>query len=155
MSAKPNPVALTAAMLMNREWNNAAIDKLMPLGPMDGNIRHLSSLASQLHRLSPACQRHAVAMCNGEWRVGDRDSICRVWLEGKERCDALRNIEDSIEKYGTRLDKRLAKLNDSLAPLAIQACRHGDPRGCVLRLVSTDATRPLPSNGGTAGEWCL
>lgn len=55
-----------------------------------------------------------------------------------------------------RLDKRLAKLNAQLEPLALIASRGGDPRGnSCLTLVSTDANRPLPRNGGTDGEWTL
>jgi hypothetical protein len=153
MSNKPNPVAFTAAMLMQRALLLPMQDSVSP--SHHSAAVYCASLASTLHRLAPACQRQAVAMCNGEWRDGGRDAIYRTWVEGRERREALQAIEDSVEAYGKRLDKRLAKINEALAPLGIKAVRGGDPRGCVLRLVSLNDSHPLPSNGWSAGEWCI
>ncbi len=151
MSHKPNPVALTAAMLVHRSatWTN-------PAGCVIGLTAHdAACLASELHRLAPAIQRHAVAMCNGEWRDGQRQDIHRWRQENAyvrpvdaDRL-ALQELDKSIEDYGTRLDTKIAKINAKLAPLALQCSRHGDPRGRVFKITSTDPARPV----GYDNEW--
>lgn len=139
MPTKPNPVALTACMLLDRLiTGNRDRQRL-------ASLHSIADLASQLHRLAPACKRLAEAECNGEWWDGQRDS-CRP-------CQ-FKSLDDSIRKYAARLDKRVAKLNAALAPFAVSACRTGDPRGWTLRLRSTDLARPLPSNGWWSdAEW--
>ncbi len=142
MSNRPNPVALTAAMLARRPIAGpTAAGLTTELG--------IACLASELHRLAPA-----VAMCNGEWEDSQRSKLY-AYREGSNRSDQiygaerLKALEKSIKDYGTRLDKKIAKLNAKLAPLALQCSRHGDPRGCVFKLTSTDPARPV----GYDNEW--
>lgn len=110
-----------------------------------GTPEQIAALASDLHRLAPACKRHAEAECNGEWRDGQRDAICAAFKD--RQGERLEELIADIVAYGNRLDKRIAKLNEKLAPLAVQAVRTGDPRGWTLRLHSTDKSRPVPRNG--------
>lgn len=148
MSNKPNPVALTAAMLAMRASSIA--DEIATIATLrgekapslliGGGFRGCASLASDLHRLAPACRKLAEAECNGEWRDGQRN---RLMFDGA----AIAALDASIAKCDARLDKRIARLNEALAPFALRAARNGDPRGAVLRLYSTDDARPLPSNG--------
>lgn len=145
MSNRPYPVASTAVMLALRSYRLAQY-----LGTDDGSA--LATLASRLHRLAPACQRQAVAECNGEQWYGQRDSI-RKWGDRGTLDSALQDLDAAIEKGRERMRKRIAKLNRDLAPLAIEAVTDGDPRGVVLSIESTDPAHPLPSNGGTGGGW--
>lgn len=125
MSTKPHPVALTAAMLTTR-----AI-LVTPTVIVSHRFVMCAVLASALHRLAKGCQRQAVAECNGELS------------------------DASVRTAGERLDKRLAKLNAQLAPVALEARRSGDPRGLVLRLYSTDPTKPVPCNCGDGESWAI
>lgn len=140
MSTKPNPVAHTACMLTMR--NIDAGGKYSQSG--DG-IK-LAVLASALHRLAPACKRQAEAECNGEFFDGQRE---RMKWKGND----VKALEVEISRYGDRLDRRIAKINETLKPLAIEAYRTGDPRGWTLRLKSTDPNRPLPHNGWDDECW--
>lgn len=131
----PAPVALTACLIM------AAYTKSKHWGVHGCPV--VANLASAIHRLAPACRRLAVATCNGEWHDGQRDAIYRWRQPGTTvRPDdadqrALRELEASIEKYATRLDRRIAKLNAELAPFGYQLIRSGDPRGACLRMAET------------------
>lgn len=151
MSNRPNPVALTAAMLMRRAWSLTTPD-----GPArDPFTEHdCASLASDLRRLAPACVRLAVAQCNGEWRDGQRLALMK-YAHGcaAGMVNPLDELDAEIEAYAVRLDKRIAKMNAKLAPLALEASNAGDPRGCVLKLTSTDKSRPLPRNGWDDASW--
>ena len=130
MSTKPNPVALTSAMLAQRNYSIAvsagAVSKKL-------GLQEIAALASNLHRLGPACTRQALAECNGEWREGQRDR-----LTGPACAASLEYLDNSIRIAGERLDRRLERLCARLAPLSLLAVYHGDPRGCVLTLESAD-----------------
>jgi hypothetical protein len=151
MSKKPHPVAETAAMLMDRLWFIATQE---PLKASYITLIGVASLASDLHRLAPACQRQAEAECNGEQWNGQRAEAyrkdCGARLPGQHTAE----VDAAIEAGGIRLDKRLSRLNESLAPFALKATRSGDPRGCCLRLESTDPSRPVPRNG-FSDDWCI
>lgn len=150
MSSKPNPVALTACMLMNRFW--AASPKLQPRSHWEA----IAAISSDLHRLAPACKRQGVAECNGEERDGQREAIERTHIPDLRRVyrdTAIRVMEARIEANGKRLDKRVAKLSERLAPLGLKACDGGDPRGSCLWLESTDPSRPVPRNGWDDERW--
>lgn len=152
MSNKPNPVALTAAMLACRMCHAGSRNKYGDW-QLDGtDATAPASLASDLHRIASACQRLAVAECNGDFNWSDD---CQEFPY--DVGDG--SIGDRYEHPGSgrywaglykRINKRMDALNAMLAPLAIKAKNGGDPRGCVLRLVSTDPSRPLPGYGG---EW--
>lgn len=137
MSRKPNPVALTAATLM------AHAVYVHGLGAIDSV--DVARAASDLHRLAKATNRQAEMECNGEFYIGQRHMF--------ERMGNAEKLDKTIAKTGERLDRRIVKLNLSLAELSVMAYREGDPRGYTLRLRSTDPTRPLPSNGMEQGEW--
>lgn len=137
MSRKPNPIALTAATLMVHAGHVHGI------GAID--YMDVARAASDLHRLAKATKRQAEAECNGEYYDGQRNIMA---IHGMDRV-----LYTLIANTSKRLDRRIAKLNISLAELSVEAYRDGDPRGYTLRLRSTDPTRPLPSNGMEQGEW--
>lgn len=163
MSTKPNPVALTAAMLALRYVLKSK--EQMTWRGIEPISRNMAVLASDLHRLAKGCQRHAVAVCNGEWRDGQRDYFRRAmrYDDGESReehrrhanqaREGLEELDRSIEAYGVRLDRRIAKLNAQLALLGLRADRHGNPRGIVLRLTATDGSAPVPRNGMSDDSW--
>lgn len=67
MSNRPNPVALTAAMLMDKALSKAlaqhsTIYNSQGVGPLPYAC---ANLASAIHRLAPACKRLAVSEANG------------------------------------------------------------------------------------------
>ena len=134
MSAKPIPAAETAAMLALR---------IVPSADAPASIAYVAILASELHRLAPAIKRHAEAACNGEWRDGQRRMA-----EGSLR--ALAALDVSIEQYGKRMDRRIARINERLAPLGLIAAIGHDPRGSAISLTSTNDVR-VPSNGWSGG----
>ena len=139
MSRTPHPVAITSAMLMQRAF--------LVTAHAYSNADHsrIATLASDLHRLAKGCHRHAEAECNGEYHAGQREyHDCR---------GSAAELDDQIAEAGTRLDRRIVKLNLSLAILSIEAHRSGDPRGFTLRLRSTDPAWPMPCNGMEQGEW--
>ncbi len=167
MSTKPNPVASTAVMLAVRlfvyvgDYDNDDGEEQAHFVYEAGTPKGMTpdavaALASDLHRLAPAVQRHAVAMCNGEWRTDQRRDL-ETWDRNTMggRTDRVDELDADIEAYGVKLDRRIAKLNAKLAPLALQAHRSGDPRGTVLRLKSTDADRPVPCNCGDGESWAI
>lgn len=132
----PSPLALTACMLMEaqEDWSQQNQKPIITV----------ANLASAIHRLAPACRKLAVAQCNGEWRDGQRQLLMRAWKpEGEHdatyhaHAAALDRLDDSIEVYATRLDRRIAKLNTELAPFGYQLIRSGDPRGACLRMAET------------------
>lgn len=137
MSRKPNPAALTAATLM------AHAVYVHGIGAID--YMDVARAASDLHRLAKATKRQAEAECNGEFYIGQRRML--------ERSGNAEKLDKTLAKTGERLDRRIAKLNQSLAELSVMAYREGDPRGYTLRLRSTEPTRPMPSNGMEQGEW--
>ncbi len=142
MSNKPNPVALTAAMLMNRKRDL--------FGGIDGHhrVEEIAGIASDLHRLAPACERIAVGQCNhGYWC--DAQSI----VNEVEMSEGYKPDAQTLYCVGVirRMDKKLAKLNERLAPLALVAKNGGDPRGWSLWLETTDKARPV--NGRASGSW--
>ena len=139
MSNRPNPVALTSAMLMH-----ATIGKPSNRFPEHSTAPfHVANLASSIHRLAPACKRLALAECTGEWRKGQRDSLCdREAYKGnafvrQAEAERIAALEKSIVDYATRLDRRIAKLNAQLAPFGYQLIRQGDPRGATLVMAET------------------
>lgn len=139
MSRTPHPVAATSALLMQRAF------LLSVHAYTNANPSNIASLASDLHRLAKATHRQAEAECNGEFYRGQRAYVdCR----GNSA-----ELDKTIAKAGTSLDRRIAKLNKAMAFLSIQAHRTGDPRGFTLRLRSTDPANPLPRNGMEQGEW--
>lgn len=154
MSTKPHPVALTSAMLTARYADYTA--------NAEDRVFQLASLASTLHRLAKGCQRQAVAECNGEFWGGQREAAYRYDVACKaDRARGVvynrttQGLDDAIAQAGQRLDKRIAKLNALLAPLALEARRYGDPRGSVLRLCSTDKSKPVPCNCGDGESWAI
>jgi hypothetical protein len=148
MSTKPTPVALTAAMLMQRAPSNPTVDMVFST----------ARLASDLHRLSKGCQRHAIALCNGEWRDGqrmraqERDERHACTGDPRNGGHDVEHLDREIEAYGNRLDRRIAKLNAQLATLGLRADRYGDTRGIVLRLTATDGSA-IPRNGMSDDSW--
>lgn len=153
MSNKPNPVALTAAMLMERACCPVTVDT--GIGSWDEHTHNISiqgiaALASDLHRLAPAVARIAVGCCNhGYW--GNAQSL----VLGDEMSAGYVPDAQTLQcvAYIKRIDKKLAKLNARLEPLALVAKDGGDPRGWTLRLHSTDKSRPVPRNGWDSGAW--
>ena len=143
MSRTPHPVAATSAMLMQRAF------LLSVHAYTNANPSRIASLASDLHRLAKGCHRQAEVECNGEYHDGQRNALSRA-PRGDEW---VKRMEGQIIKTGSRLDKRIAQFNQSLAILSIEAHRTGDPRGFTLRLRSTDPAGPMPSNGMEQGEW--
>lgn len=147
MSNKPNPVALTAAMLMDR-WHCQPVSKhtlpahLRNPEPRAPIINEVASLASDLHRLAPAFARQGVAECNGEWRDGQREAIMRAKAPQKDIDTVLDKLDASIVAKREQLTRKLIKLNARLAPFAILADGHAGG-GIYLGIESTDATRPL------------
>lgn len=137
MSRKPNPVALTAATLM------AHAVYVHGLGAIDSV--DVARAASDLHRLAKATKRQAEAECNGEYYDGQRIIMATHGME--------RVLDSLLAKIGERLDRRIAKLNQSLAELSVMAYRNGDPRGYTLRLRSIVENRPLPRNGMEFEVW--
>lgn len=150
MSTKPNPVALTAAMLATR-YCSAGSRSSLGDWILDGSDAHVPAfLASRLHRLSRGAARASLAECNGEMYDGQRDKAYAA-----PRCirlTLLQEIDGAVARFCARINRAIAKLNADLSPLAIEARRNGDPRGFAIKLRSTDPTRPLPSNE-TGGEW--
>lgn len=133
MSNSPAPLALTAVMLAMRlphfDLRSAAM-----------NESHVAALASDLHRLAPAYQRHAISVCNGELQTGQRDWANRQPREVFTKWSLEMN--ESIAAYGRKLDKKLDRLNQRLAPFALRIDpSHGG--GLYLGLESTDMNRPV------------
>lgn len=137
MSRKPSPVALTAATLM------AHAVYVHGLGAIDSV--DVARAASDLHRLAKATNRQAEMECNGEFYLGQRRMFDRIGNAEK--------LDKAIDKAGDRLDRRIAKLNQSLAELSVIAYRTGDPRGYTLLLRSIVDNRPLPRNGMEFEVW--
>lgn len=155
MSRAPHPIALTSAMLALR---HAIMNRDAPnYDPSFNGIEYergliAARIASDLHRIAKACHKLAEAECNGEWREGQRDA--RFMGRDDARRQAFqRELDASIAKYASRLDRRISKLNESLAPFALACERRGDPRGFTLVIVSLDPSRPVPSNGCESGVW--
>lgn len=148
MSKKPNPVALTAAMIEHRRFvagdpSPVAFDYL--------TFDCLSaSLASDLHHLAPACARIALGCCNESFWC-DAQSI----VEGEDLSEGRAPDARTpwAVSYIQRIDRKLAKLNKRLEPLGLEARAGGDPRGWTLRLVSVDKSRPVPRNGFDLDAW--
>ena len=147
MSNKAAPLTITACMLLERSYHEFDTG----IGPMSDpqSVHTCAALASDLHRLAPAAQRLAIAECNGEWREGQRDAMYRHMRSlpkeaQNQYChDWQVTFEAECEAQGSKLDKRLEKLNRRLAPFALQVTTPGDPRGHVLALESTDKARPV------------
>jgi len=146
MSAKPAPVALTAAMLMRRSiqvYNHS---------PWDVSSHHAcADLASRLHRLAKGAERASVADCNGEMHDGLRSKA--NGLEANMAMRMLDKIDDEVAKYCSRIDKQISKLSAELAPFALMCKRNGDPRGYSLKVYSTDPARPMPHNDMGGDCW--
>lgn len=155
MSHKPNPVALTAAMLMRRHCGQYPLYD----PPFDHHIQTVADVASKLHRMAPAFTRYAVALCNGEQYEGQRDKAYEaskrsMYPVANEKA-IIAEMEAAIGKEGQRLERKLAKVNEFLAPFSVQACDGDDPRGCTLWLEASPNTQPLPDNGYHDGRWSI
>lgn len=153
MSNKPNPVAMTASLICERYHYLREFGDKGPRGWSYGALES-ATLASIVHRIAPACQRHAIAQCNGEWRDGQRDYFYKMEREGdKAGCrKGLDALAQSIEDYGQRLEKRIAKINARLAPFKLEVWAGGDPRGCVCRLQTTDSKHTFPCPDGSTDQ---
>lgn len=154
MSHKPNPVAMTAAMLaLMRGAGHHQRDKPARPDPIDSLIRDAATIASKLHRLGPAFAKHALWECNGETFDGQRD----YWnTKPADQAKAgLAVVEERIVKEGERLERKLASINELLQPFGIEAKSGSDPRGVVLWLVATEGNTTLPRNGYEEGVWVI
>ncbi len=116
MSNKPNPVASTAAMLM---WRAVCITDTHPAESASPaqDIHHAAALASDLHRLAPACLKLAKGLDDGTLPLGD-----------------------------SRITRRIVRLNNRLAPLQLIARFDRNPRNVVLYLVATDERWSIPDD---------
>jgi hypothetical protein len=143
MSKKPHPIACTAIILSER--NDARrTDRL--------SLFDVANLASQLHRLAPACKRQAVALSNGELWNGQR-------REAGKDATRLAEIYQALEARGARLASRIRSLNRELAGLCVKACTsakgESDPRGPGLWLEPTRVGVVLPRNGFHDDRWVI
>lgn len=134
MSNKPNPVAETAALLMDLE-HMESFDKCRKTL----SAYAIASLASRLHRIAPAAQwvseaacglddPHAEDYCHGVSLLEDADTF---------HTDPARL--NPWERYAFKRAKRthdaLSKLATELEPLGIRLTWGGDPRGASLTLI--------------------
>lgn len=138
MSNRPQPCALTAAILMAACGSNGSCEGAESHHPLPNMADAFScaNLASAIHRLAPACKRLAEAECNGEWRDGQRARVSDLDAHFSKGTH-LADLDKSITDYASRLDKRIAKLNAQLAPFGYQLVRSGDPRGATLSMAET------------------
>lgn len=163
MSSKPNPVALTAAMLTRRAlqypYNGLHNDP-----GFTWSDHKLADLASRLHRLAPAANKHAMTYCNGERFDGDRDEMHKESRRlGSTTPQALqferawnRQLAIYQQTRQKRIQKQADKLTEELKPLHIRVdYQPENPYNCALVLESTDAKHPLPRNGWDDGRWAL
>ncbi len=126
MSNKPNPVALLAAILMERDDHKRQQDRLPAY--------MVASLASDLCRLAPAIEHQGVAECNGEWGNGQRVHFMSM--------NQTAILDATITAKRAQLDRRITKLNERLAPFSLITSGYAGG-GLCLGISSTDASRPL------------
>lgn len=129
MRTDPTPVTITAAMLAQRR-------AALPGYYVDWLPYEVAVLATDLHRLAPACHRHAEHECNGYQHERQDPAAAAVAIETSDK----------------RLDRRIDTINDRLAALDVKAHRTGDPRGYTLHLTAVEGAPALPTNG-MQGTW--
>lgn len=153
MSTKPAPVALTAAMLVQRAHGLPPDTHGMPaVHRYPSGLAHAcADLASRLHRLAKGCERASVAECNGELANGQRQRL--MIQQGSVL--GCKCADEQVAKFCDRIDKQVDRISEELRPFGLKARNDGDPRGYSLYLVSTDPLVPIPHNGIDPDAWII